>query len=406
MRVRKAFVKMKAIKAFYGYKERQTWFGAFNTSMRFMSQLHTDTLSKLDAVDTVQTWSDYKNVKSTRNVLELLEVLEEATRNGAIKFVFRRRLESVGHTHAFVYNLPLYVYKKRRFYTGWLNKSFWKTCTLEVPHYGMAFDTEASLKRSVPWLFDSLGEFPDCDRMCDAGKDLVSVTGYTCPDDCDRWVKTMSRNGNVQFYPLWWIEETGGLVSKQSELFVTEQNRVIARACPSTTPPNMEETLVEFENEAGDEVGELPSMGVGSASSSSSSKKPRRRAGKKKQAKKELAGTRLENNDVGSSSSQLDPINEPEEEGGEPDTVHESDTVVELSSLLDANLTTQDTYNDVATSVATALACVVCFSNEKSVAMVPCGHRCVCTACAERFSGGGKCPMCRTTLTGVIRVFD
>jgi len=381
MRVRKAFVKMKTGWALHGYQERQTWFGAFTDSMRSMTQLHTDTLSILDAVDRAQTWRDYQNGNSTRDVLELLKVLHEATKNGAIKFVFVLRGQIVEHTHSFVYNLPLPI--QGFFYTGWINKSFWSTCALEVPHYGMAFNTAVSLKSSVPWLFDILGELPDYERMKREGSHLVSVTGYTCPNDNERWVQTITRNGNVQFYPRWWLEETGGLVSQQSE------------------------------EECGDYVGELPSMDAESARI----KKSRRRAGKKKQAKKELAETRVQRNSVGSSSSsQLEPIDEqtydePDDEGEEEpepvqEPVQEPDSVVQLSSLLEANLTTQENYDDVATSVATALACAVCFTNEKSVAMIPCGHRCVCTTCAELFSGGGKCPMCRTTLTGVMRVFD
>jgi hypothetical protein len=164
-------------------------------------------------------------------------------------------------------------------------------------------------------------------------------------------------------------------------------------------------TMKETETEAGDEVGELPSMDAGSARS----KKPRRRAGKKKQAKRELAETRLQSNTVGSSLSQLEPIyeqthREPEEEEEAPEMIPDQD-VIELSHLLNAALTTPRE-DDTATSVATALACVVCFSNEKSVAMIPCGHRCVCTTCADRVREEGKCPMCRSSIQGVMRVFD
>jgi hypothetical protein len=40
--------------------------------------------------------------------------------------------------------------------------------------------------------------------------------------------------------------------------------------------------------------------------------------------------------------------------------------------------------DDAATSVATALACAVCMSRERSVACVPCVHRCLCEECVKR----------------------
>ena len=67
------------------------------------------------------------------------------------------------------------------------------------------------------------------------------------------------------------------------------------------------------------------------------------------------------------------------------------------SSLVDKN-------DDVATSVATALQCVVCLKNERSTACVPCGHRCLCEECADRVKIH-QCPMCRREIDILMRVF-
>jgi len=47
--------------------------------------------------------------------------------------------------------------------------------------------------------------------------------------------------------------------------------------------------------------------------------------------------------------------------------------------------------------------CVVCQHREKSVAFVPCGHRCCCRTCSE---ANDKCPVCRSIPTGRFRIFD
>lgn len=61
--------------------------------------------------------------------------------------------------------------------------------------------------------------------------------------------------------------------------------------------------------------------------------------------------------------------------------------------------------SDAATSVATSLQCVVCMTNERSVACVPCGHRCLCESCAVPSVVGSKCPMCRADVQMFMRVF-
>ena len=47
-------------------------------------------------------------------------------------------------------------------------------------------------------------------------------------------------------------------------------------------------------------------------------------------------------------------------------------------------------------------SCVVCLDEDKSHALVPCGHRCVCGPCGERLA---QCPVCRQAVTTMMRVW-
>lgn len=49
--------------------------------------------------------------------------------------------------------------------------------------------------------------------------------------------------------------------------------------------------------------------------------------------------------------------------------------------------------------------CVVCLSKERSFCYVPCGHKCVCAACALHPSCATSCPICKTA-GEPMRVFD
>lgn len=48
--------------------------------------------------------------------------------------------------------------------------------------------------------------------------------------------------------------------------------------------------------------------------------------------------------------------------------------------------------------------CVICIDKESDVVFSGCGHLCVCTACASKMRGGGKCPICRVK-SSIIKVF-
>ena len=50
--------------------------------------------------------------------------------------------------------------------------------------------------------------------------------------------------------------------------------------------------------------------------------------------------------------------------------------------------------------------CVVCMDGENTHMFTPCGHKCVCTGCADLIMGGtAECPNCRAKVEGVIKVF-
>jgi hypothetical protein len=57
-------------------------------------------------------------------------------------------------------------------------------------------------------------------------------------------------------------------------------------------------------------------------------------------------------------------------------------------------------------SVASALACVVCFHRASEYALIPCGHRCLCCECYGSFEReDATCPMCRKPAVMVVKIF-
>jgi hypothetical protein len=51
--------------------------------------------------------------------------------------------------------------------------------------------------------------------------------------------------------------------------------------------------------------------------------------------------------------------------------------------------------------------CVVCMERRPTVAIAPCGHRCLCAQDAPRFSAvGAACPICRGAVRSVLAIFD
>ena len=121
-----------------------------------------------------------------------------------------------------------------------------------------------------------------------------------------------------------------------------------------------------------------------------------RRAGVKKRNKKSAV------------ASPLPIVDEDEElvlEANEPQRIVQN--LSELAISVDAAL---DDGNDAASvvqsSVASAQACIVCFENAMEAACIPCGHRCLCVDCADRFRHpGAKCPVCRDPLVMVCKIW-
>ena len=50
--------------------------------------------------------------------------------------------------------------------------------------------------------------------------------------------------------------------------------------------------------------------------------------------------------------------------------------------------------------------CVVCMDAENTHSFVPCGHKCVCEACANTvMATRGECPKCRAEVDNVMRIY-
>ena len=56
--------------------------------------------------------------------------------------------------------------------------------------------------------------------------------------------------------------------------------------------------------------------------------------------------------------------------------------------------------------------CIICFDARKNVAAVPCGHLLTCTVCEPKFKAGAEsdagrlqCPICRSSVDLLVRVF-
>ena len=72
------------------------------------------------------------------------------------------------------------------------------------------------------------------------------------------------------------------------------------------------------------------------------------------------------------------------------------------SAAESASISSVDPRQQVAGELADE--CVVCWSAGPEVIFQPCGHLCVCTACAQPFLEGLACPMCRQIISAGIIV--
>lgn len=71
---------------------------------------------------------------------------------------------------------------------------------------------------------------------------------------------------------------------------------------------------------------------------------------------------------------------------------------------LDENTVTASNENDNNQSV-----CVICHENECSMAVIPCGHVCLCNQCSDLCTnsenGQQSCPLCRGNMQSVLRIY-
>eukprot|EP00435_Cladocopium_sp_Y103_P026367 s2607_g6.t1 len=74
---------------------------------------------------------------------------------------------------------------------------------------------------------------------------------------------------------------------------------------------------------------------------------------------------------------------------------------------LNCGLASDDRLAEQAEQVSGQDRCCVCMDQRKDSVITPCGHRAVCIVCANVLKGRGRqCPVCRSPITGVVRVFD
>ena len=56
-------------------------------------------------------------------------------------------------------------------------------------------------------------------------------------------------------------------------------------------------------------------------------------------------------------------------------------------------------------SLATRITCSICYTRERTHAIMPCGHGGLCETCAARVVRRARCHSCRGTVEGCIRIF-
>ena len=49
--------------------------------------------------------------------------------------------------------------------------------------------------------------------------------------------------------------------------------------------------------------------------------------------------------------------------------------------------------------------CVICLDKPLLIALKPCGHVCACHKCAKKLPVHGECPICRTVISGTLKVY-
>jgi len=80
----------------------------------------------------------------------------------------------------------------------------------------------------------------------------------------------------------------------------------------------------------------------------------------------------------------------------------------ELSNLSvkleNANMKVKKCMQELRRKEEEAKLCVICLEVPKTILMLPCGHKCLCSNCA--LPTNNRCPICRTTVTTTVKVFE
>jgi hypothetical protein len=82
-------------------------------------------------------------------------------------------------------------------------------------------------------------------------------------------------------------------------------------------------------------------------------------------------------------------------------------TVFQVEHLAEKNCRCSFTLHDSTYHFAgeDSTECVVCMSAPKDMAVLPCRHLCMCTACAtNHHASSDKCPICRQQVQGLVQL--
>ena len=67
---------------------------------------------------------------------------------------------------------------------------------------------------------------------------------------------------------------------------------------------------------------------------------------------------------------------------------------------------TTPTASAAADAAAAQVDCSICMAAPREYALLPCGHAYFCETCANGFADeGAECPICRSRVTGAMRIF-
>ena len=56
-------------------------------------------------------------------------------------------------------------------------------------------------------------------------------------------------------------------------------------------------------------------------------------------------------------------------------------------------------------SIASRITCGICYTRERTHAIMPCGHAGLCETCSSRVVRRGRCPTCRQAVESSVRIY-